>query len=80
MKNEGLFDRILRFILGVGFFILGYVYFENGWQYVFYFVGLVLLITSLTGYCGVYKLFKISTAKKKKVEKKFIREKEETEM
>lgn len=80
MKNEGWFDRVLRFIFGIGFFILGFIYFDNGWQYVFYFIGLGLLITAITGYCGVYKLFKISSVKKKKVKKKFIRAKEEAEM
>ena len=78
MKNEGLFDRVLRFIFGILSFIVGYYYFGNGWQYVFYLVGLILIITGLTGYCGLYKLLGISTAKKKKVEKKkFIPEKEE---
>ncbi|HKL23171.1 MAG TPA: DUF2892 domain-containing protein [Candidatus Nanoarchaeia archaeon] len=81
MKNEGLFDRILRIIFGVGFFVFGYIYFENGWNYLFYFLGLILLITGLTGYCGLYNILHISTIKKKeKKEKKFIGEKKEAGM
>ncbi len=37
-------------------------------------------MTAITGYCGLYKLLKISTVKKKKIGKKFIRGKEETGM
>ena len=81
MKNEGLLDRILRLILGIGSFFIGFYYFDNSWQYLFYVIGLVLLVTAITGYCGIYKLFGISTVKKKiRGSKKFIPEKKETEM
>lgn len=80
MKNEGLVDRILRAIFGIGFFILGFFYFESNWKYVSYFISLILLITAVTGYCGFYRLFEISTMKKKVTKKKFIRGKEETGM
>jgi hypothetical protein len=80
MKNEGLVDRILRIIFGIGIFLLGIYYSENGWQYLFYLLGIILIITGITGYCGIYNLFKFSTVRKKKFKKKFIGAKKDTGM
>jgi hypothetical protein len=64
-KNEGKLDRIIRFILGIFCFYLGYVVFSFGiLSVLFYFFGFLLVITSLTGYCGIYSIFGINTNKK----------------
>jgi len=69
-KNEGKLDRIMRFILGAICFYLGYVVFNAGvLSVVFYVLGILLLITSLTGYCGIYNIFGINTNKTCNVEK-----------
>ena len=53
-QNVGKNDKAVRFILGVIFAYLGYVY--SAWLYI---VAVGLLITSFTGYCLPYKWFKI---------------------
>jgi len=69
-KNEGKLDRIIRFILGVICFYLGYAIFNTGvLGIIFYVLGLLLLITSLTGYCGIYSIFGINTNKTCDLEK-----------
>jgi hypothetical protein len=69
-KNEGKLDRIIRFILGIFCFYLGYVVFSFGILGVlFYFFGFLLVITSLTGYCGIYSIFGINTNKTCDLEK-----------
>ena len=64
-KNESKLDRIIRFILGIFCFYLGYVVFSFGiLSVLFYAFGFLLIITSLTGYCGIYSIFGINTNKK----------------
>ncbi|MDA3836376.1 MAG: DUF2892 domain-containing protein [Nanoarchaeota archaeon] len=66
MKNESSLDRYLRFIFAVVSFFIGFFYLKNVWQYVAYIIGLIFIITSFTGFCGIYKLLGIYTIKKKK--------------
>jgi hypothetical protein len=69
-KNEGKLDRIIRFILGIFCFYLGYVVFSFGiLSVLFYVFGFLLVITSLTGYCGIYSIFGINTNKTCDLEK-----------
>ncbi len=58
--NEGTFDRILRVIVGLGLLSLIFVGPQTVWGY----VGLVPLLTGLVGYCPLYSLLGICTAKK----------------
>ena len=59
-QNVGTADRLVRFLFGsapivwaVAFPIVPYIY--GG------FVGLVLVVTGLAGWCGIYRLFSLST-------------------
>ena len=59
-KNEGKADRTIRAVLGVVFIYLGITL-----HWGFYIIAAIALITAITGFCGLYHLLKISTAKKK---------------
>jgi len=70
-KNEGKLDRIIRFILGVVCFYLGYAVFNTGILNVFFYVlGVLLVVTSLIGYCPIYGVLGINTNKKSNLEEK----------
>ncbi|MEA3429964.1 MAG: DUF2892 domain-containing protein [Nanoarchaeota archaeon] len=56
--NVGKTDKIIRMILAIVFGYLGYKY--TPWLYI---ITAILLITTLTGKCGIYKLFGINTCK-----------------
>jgi len=63
--NEGTVDRIIRAVLGVVMLWAG-LWPLNGLQaavlgIVVAVIGLILLVTALTGYCALYRLFGIST-------------------
>ncbi len=57
-KNVGIFDSILRVVLGSLILILGVVM-ESLWGL----VGLVLIATGAISWCPVYKLFGIKTCR-----------------
>jgi hypothetical protein len=59
--NVGKNDKAIRFILGLIFLFLGYTY--SAWLYL---IAAGSLITSFTGQCGLYRLFKINTCSIKK--------------
>ncbi len=58
--NVGPIDRLLRIIIGLVIAVLG-VIFKSYWGV----VGIVIMGTGVFGYCLLYSLFKISTARKK---------------
>jgi len=63
--NEGTVDRIIRAVLGVVMPWAG-LWPLNGLQaavlgIVVAVIGLILLVTALTSYCALYRLFGIST-------------------
>lgn len=58
--NEGLTDRIIRVILGVGILSLLAVGPVPGWGLVG-FAGLIPLVTGLVGFCPTYTLLGIDT-------------------
>jgi len=66
MRNEGTLDRVIRLIVGL---VLLYVAFVNKqWitgtpATVLGVVGVILCITSITGFCLLYKPFGINTRK-----------------
>jgi hypothetical protein len=57
-KNIGPTDRIIRLILGVIIIIIGAI-FNSLWGL----VGVLVFLTGIIGWCGLYKLFGISTCK-----------------
>ncbi len=63
--NEGPVDRIIRVIVGIALIALGLLGVATGvWMWVAYILGAILLVTGIVGFCPLYKLFKLSTAKK----------------
>ena len=64
-KNEGPVDRIIRVLVGIALIALGLLGIVSGvWMWVAYILGAILLLTGIVGFCPLYKLFKLSTAKK----------------
>lgn len=57
MINEGIIDRAVRIILGLGLLSLTF----TGPQSPLGFIGLVPLATGLVGFCPLYRLVGIST-------------------
>jgi hypothetical protein len=59
MKNVGSIDKFVRIVLGIAllsmFFLL-----ESGMKYVGL-LGIVLIMTGLFNFCGLYKIFGINT-------------------
>ena len=64
IQNVGSIDRIVRVILGVILFTLAYFSFAGIAQIIFYILGAVAFLTGISGYCLLYSILKISTAKK----------------
>ena len=58
-QNVGKVDKIIRVIIAAVFAYLGYAY--NYWWYV---VAVLILVTALTGFCTLYKLFGINTCRR----------------
>jgi hypothetical protein len=63
LKNEGAIDRLVRLLIAEVFILGAYFWFGGVWQIVFYVVGIVSLITSITGFCALYKVLGIKTFK-----------------
>jgi uncharacterized membrane protein HdeD (DUF308 family) len=62
--NEGTSDRIIRLILGVVLIIIGWpVLGNNTLGIILDIIGVILLITGIIGFCGLYKIFGINTIK-----------------
>ncbi len=57
-QNIGKTDRIIRVVIGLTIILVGVVI-HSWWAA----IGLVPLLTSLTGFCPLYTLLKISTRK-----------------
>ncbi|NOR60526.1 MAG: DUF2892 domain-containing protein [Methanosarcinales archaeon] len=66
-KNEGTADRVIRVILGFILIYIGAIQMglSGVLAYIVVLVGLILLITGTTGFCGLYTVIGINTLKKK---------------
>jgi len=63
IKNENILDRFLRIFIFELLFI-GAFFWVSGWIKLFlYIFSALMLITGITGFCGLYKIFKIDTTK-----------------
>lgn len=67
-RNEGPVDRTIRIVLGVLLLLVG-LWLLNGLGgaaggIIVAVIGAILLITGITGFCGLYRLLGISTLKK----------------
>lgn len=56
--NVGKNDKIVRIVLG-----LAALYFAYPYNWLWYVIAGVLFFTAYTGFCGLYKVLKINTAK-----------------
>ncbi len=63
-KNENLIDRLIRFFAGEVFLLLAYFWLGGAMSTIFWVLGIVMIATALTGFCGLYKLFNVNTQKK----------------
>jgi uncharacterized membrane protein HdeD (DUF308 family) len=64
-SNVGSADRAFRIILGIVLILLGAFVIDSGlWTTIFLVVGILMLLTGLTGLCLGYVPFKIDTTKK----------------
>lgn len=57
--NEGRLDRSLRILLGVALILWAAVFNGPGWAW----IGVLPLISGLTGFCGLYALLGMNTCK-----------------
>lgn len=65
-KNMGQTDKILRTIAAFILFYLAHqVVTETPWNYVLYFFGVVLILTSVLGHCPLYGPLGMNTRDKK---------------
>ena len=58
--NEGPADRIIRGVVGVGLLFLA-MYLYNIWSIIPVVFAIALIFTSVSGYCGLYKLLGFNT-------------------
>ncbi|MBF9045548.1 DUF2892 domain-containing protein [Rhodobacterales bacterium LSUCC0031] len=56
-RNEGMIDRALRVVLGLGLLALVFFGPQTPWGW----IGLVPLVTGLVGFCPLYRLLGINT-------------------
>lgn len=60
-KNIGTVDRLIRLVVGIALVTVGLMYFTAPVSYVIAVVGLIVLVTVLTGSCALYSLLGINT-------------------
>lgn len=66
-KNEGTVDRVIRVLLGFILIYTGAIQMglSGALAYIVVLIGLILLISGIIGYCGLYTVIGINTLKKK---------------
>lgn len=63
--NESPLDRAIRIVLGaVLILLIVYLSLDPAVKWILGIVGAILLFTGITGFCLLYKLFNLDTAKK----------------
>ncbi|MEK6933151.1 MAG: DUF2892 domain-containing protein [Nanoarchaeota archaeon] len=60
-KNVGNFDKLIRLIGGVILIYLSFVIEDILLRTLIMALAIIAIVESSTGYCGLYKLFKINT-------------------
>lgn len=61
VKNVGGIDKVLRVVFGIAFLVFGIV--QGGAWWALAAFGAVLLVTAITGFCGLYTFLKVNTHK-----------------
>lgn len=65
--NEGKIDRIIRIVVGVLALTVAFTQLSSGLgQVILAGLGIMMLVTGIVGYCGIYTLLGINTCKLKK--------------
>ena len=59
-QNEGVIDRGARLLIGELFLLIAYFWVGGGLSVVLYVLGVISIITALTGFCGLYKVLGIN--------------------
>jgi uncharacterized membrane protein HdeD (DUF308 family) len=62
-QNESNLDKKIRLVVGVVALLLAMFVLTGTMQTIAYVVGVIAILTGLTGFCLLYKLFGISTKK-----------------
>ena len=62
--NEGTTDRIIRVLIGIILIVVGFFVVKATLGTVLGIIGIVLSLTGAVGFCALYPLLKINTAKK----------------
>jgi hypothetical protein len=60
-RNEGDFDRMIRGLVGAALLVLAILVLPGVWQWIGGLVGIVLLVTGITGVCPAYRLLGMHT-------------------
>ncbi len=60
--NEGTWDRAARIALGLALLSLAFIGPQTPWG----FIGIVPLVTGVTGFCPLYRLLGVSTCRVKR--------------
>lgn len=61
--NESMMDRWVRAIIGIILLYVAYAMLMGWMQTIVYVVGIVLIVTAITGFCLLYKLIGVNTKK-----------------
>ena len=59
--NEGKTDRVIRVVVGLALIAMVFIGPQSPWGW----IGAVLVLTGLVGYCPLYRVFGINTCKLK---------------
>jgi hypothetical protein len=60
-KNESALDRSVRAVLGLAVLYFSFASLAGVWSFIGYLIGIILIVTAITGYCYLYKIFGIKT-------------------
>ncbi len=64
IKNEGLIDRLSRFLLAEILAILAWFWLAGTIQIIAYILAAIMLVTAVLGFCGLYQILGINTNKR----------------
>lgn len=63
LQNENAIDRLIRLIIAAISLLAAYFWLGGVWQTVLYIVAVLMIVTGVTGFCGLYKIIKVDTKK-----------------
>ena len=63
-KNEGVIDRGVRLLISELLILVGYFWVGGLLAIILYVLGVIALITAITGFCGLYKAMGVNTLSK----------------